>query len=77
MPDRHRVKPLSLRLPEALSAWVYAQAEQTGKPVRRIITEAVETAKEQDERRSQNRSFEGRSHESRRLGGSYGEPPGL
>jgi predicted DNA-binding protein len=61
MPDRHRVKPLSLRLPEALSAWVYAQAEQTGKPVRRIITEAVETAKEQDERRSQNQSFEGRS----------------
>jgi predicted DNA-binding protein len=53
MTDRHRIKPLSLRLPEALSAWVYAQAEQTGKPVRRIIVEAVEkaaeTAKKQDE----------------------------
>jgi predicted DNA-binding protein len=59
MPDRHRVKPLSLRLPEALSAWVNDKAEQTGKPVRRIITEAVETAKEQDERRSQRRSQKG------------------
>jgi predicted DNA-binding protein len=53
MPDRHRIRPLSLRLPEALSAWVNDKAEQTGKPVRRIITEAVETAKEQDEQRSQ------------------------
>jgi hypothetical protein len=46
MPDRHKTKPLSLRLPEALSAWVSAQSAATGKPVRRVIIEAVEAARE-------------------------------
>ena len=49
MPDRHKTKPLSLRLPEALLAWVNAQAEETGKPVRRVILDAIEQAKERSE----------------------------
>lgn len=49
MADRHKVKPLSLRLPEALAAWVARRAAATGKPVRRVILEAVEAARAEDE----------------------------
>lgn len=52
MTDRHKTKPLSLRLPEALSAWVNAKAAETGKPVRRILLDAIEAAKERDEQAS-------------------------
>lgn len=45
MTDRHRTKPMSLRLPEALSAWIDQQARETGKPKRRIILDAIEAAK--------------------------------
>jgi len=48
MPDRHKTKPLSLRLPEALSAWVTARAVETGKPVRRVIIEAIEAYRSQE-----------------------------
>lgn len=46
MTDRHKVKPLSLRLPEDLRQWVEAEAERTGKPVRRVILDAIETARQ-------------------------------
>lgn len=48
MTDRHTEKPLSLRL-GPLRAWVEAQAAATGKPVRRVILDAIEQAKERDE----------------------------
>lgn len=42
MADRHKIKPMSLRLPEALSAWLAAEAQRTGRPVRRIILDTLE-----------------------------------
>lgn len=44
MADRHREKPLSLRL-GPLRAWVEQEAERTGKPVRRLIIEALERSR--------------------------------
>ena len=44
MSDRHTEKPLSLRL-GALRPWVEQESERTGKPVRRVILDAVEAAK--------------------------------
>jgi predicted DNA binding CopG/RHH family protein len=49
MADRHKTKPLSLRLPEALSAWVQKRSAETGLPVRRVILDAIEAAKEREE----------------------------
>lgn len=49
MTDRHKTAPLSLRLPEALLAWVQATADETGLPVRRVILDAIEAAKDRDE----------------------------
>jgi predicted DNA-binding protein len=46
MSDRHKVKPMSLRLPEDLRQWVEHEAERTGKPVRRVILEAIEAARD-------------------------------
>ena len=48
MADRHTEKPLSLRL-GALRPWVEQQAAATGKPVRRVILDAIEAAKERGE----------------------------
>ena len=42
MSDRHKIKPMSLRLPEALSAWLAAETARTGKPARRIILDLLE-----------------------------------
>jgi hypothetical protein len=42
MTDRHKVKPMSLRFPEALSAWLREHSEATGMPVRQIVLRAVE-----------------------------------
>jgi hypothetical protein len=39
--DRHLTAPRSIRLPDALEVWVQAESERTGKPVRRIILEAL------------------------------------
>jgi hypothetical protein len=41
MPDRHKHEKIGVRLPEADRAWVMAEHERTGKPVNRIIAEAV------------------------------------
>jgi hypothetical protein len=41
MIDRHRVNPISFRPPEGDRAWLEQHAEQTGKPVRRILAEAL------------------------------------
>jgi len=41
MTDRHKVKPLSIRLPEAERRWLYAYAEQHGIPVRNVIFDAI------------------------------------
>lgn len=46
MPDRHKIKPMSLRFPEALSAWLREHSEATGLPVRRIVLQAVEEYRE-------------------------------
>jgi hypothetical protein len=39
--DRHKVNPMGLRFPEALSAWLKEHSEATGVPVRQIILRAV------------------------------------
>lgn len=41
MIDRHKVRPISLRPPEGDRAWLDEYAKQTGKPVRRILAEAL------------------------------------
>jgi hypothetical protein len=41
MADRHRRRPLSLRLPEEERAWLYAHAGATGQPVRAILRQAL------------------------------------
>ena len=46
--DRHAEKPLSLRL-GALRAWVEQESARTGKPVRRVILDAIEAARERSE----------------------------
>jgi hypothetical protein len=43
MPGQHKHPPMSLRL-GALSAWVAAEAERTGKTPHRVVVEAVERA---------------------------------
>ena len=42
--DRHKRTPKSIRLPDALGAWVEEQSAATGKAEQRIIIEAVEQA---------------------------------
>jgi hypothetical protein len=39
--DRHKAKPLSIRLPEPERLWLAEHARQTGQPVRRIILDAI------------------------------------
>ena len=51
MADRHTEKPLSLRL-GALRAWVEEEAARTGKPVRRVILDAIQRAKDAEENAS-------------------------
>lgn len=41
MPDRHKVKPLRFRPPEAERRWLADYQERTGKPMNAILTEAV------------------------------------
>jgi hypothetical protein len=41
MPSQHKHPPISLRLPEADRAWLYAYATQTGQPVNRILAQWV------------------------------------
>lgn len=41
MTDRHKVKPLSLRLPESELKWYQARAAATGIPVRRLLLHAA------------------------------------
>jgi predicted DNA binding CopG/RHH family protein len=43
MADRHKDKPLSIRLPEAERLAVEAKAAEEGWPVRRVILEAIRT----------------------------------
>lgn len=47
MPDRHREKPLSLRL-GAEREWVEEHAARTGMPVRQVILTAIREKKERD-----------------------------
>lgn len=49
MPDRHKVKPMSLRFPGALSAWLHEHSEATGLPVRQIVLRAVAEYRERQE----------------------------
>jgi hypothetical protein len=42
MPDRHKVKPMSVRFPEALSVWLREHSEATGLPMRQIVLRAVQ-----------------------------------
>jgi hypothetical protein len=44
VPSQHKHSPASLRLREALSAWVAAEAKRTGKTPHRVVVEAVERA---------------------------------
>lgn len=46
--DRHKVKPMSLRLPEALSAWVKEYAAREGIPVRQVILAAIAEKRDRD-----------------------------
>ena len=46
MPDRHKIKPMSLRLPGALSVWLAQRSADSGKPVRRVILEILEEARQ-------------------------------
>lgn len=39
--DRHKRKPISFRPPEADRAWLESYAERTGKPVRRVLSDAL------------------------------------
>ncbi len=41
MADRHRHPPLTLRLPGPDRAWLYRQQDETGRPVRAIVADAV------------------------------------
>jgi hypothetical protein len=41
MPNKHRYRPISIRLPEASRLWLLAFAERTEQPLNQILTEAV------------------------------------
>ena len=41
MPNQHRYRPISIRLPEASRLWLLAFAERTEQPLNQILTEAV------------------------------------
>jgi hypothetical protein len=41
VPDRHAQTPISIRPPKDDRAWLEAHAEQTGRPVRAIIVDAI------------------------------------
>lgn len=49
MPDRHKIKPMGLRFPEALSAWLREHSEATGLPVRQIVLRAVTEYRERQD----------------------------
>lgn len=40
--DRHKRKPISFRPPEADRAWLESYAERTGKPVRKVLADALQ-----------------------------------
>ena len=42
MPGPHKHPPMSLRLPEGLSAWLAAEVARTGKRPHRIVIEILE-----------------------------------
>jgi predicted DNA-binding protein len=66
MPDRHREKPLSLRLPPAERQRLDDYARKHGQPVRRVIKDAVTALLDKDddalaERRAR---IEGAAHDA-------------
>jgi hypothetical protein len=51
VPSKHKHPPVSLRLPAADRAWLYAYAERTGQPVNRILTRLVAAERARDDAR--------------------------
>lgn len=45
MTDRHRIKTMTLRLPEGLSSWLREEAARQGKPLRALMLEILEAAR--------------------------------
>ena len=52
MPSKHKHPPIGFRPPEADRAWLLEHARLTGKPVNRILAEALAAYRTQAERHS-------------------------
>jgi len=61
MADRHAQSPISIRPPRDDRAWLEAYAEQTGRPVRAILVEALARERARQEAADADRSLAARA----------------